>query len=197
MAECTVRTQAELDRAVADRIERIEIRSDSGVWIDVTSSGSSTVRAYDSSTVTAGSRTAVHLHSGEARIEGGVLIDHTTIDESIPSTWVDYHGAEIIEEIVTLYKAVRADLTSAHGTLYEIGSEVSCDDWRDTDECGGGLHFCPSPVQASAYDLDATRWLECTVALSDLRPLTDSSTAKAKAPRARVVREVDIAGRPI
>jgi hypothetical protein len=159
--------------------------------------GESTVMAYSESTVTAWSHTAVHLHSGGARIDGGVLIDHTTLDESVPSVWAAYHGAQITGDTVTVYKAVRADLESAHGTLYEIGSEVSCDDWLDTDECGNGLHFSPSPAQASDYDSQATRWLECTVALSDLRPLTDGDTAKAKAPRAVVVREVDIAGRAL
>jgi hypothetical protein len=237
MSERVVKTQAELDQAVADGVEWIEIRSDRGVWIEVRACdsstvracgsstvtacgsstvtaygsstvrayGSSTVRAYGSSTVTAcgsstvraGSHTAVHLHSGRARIEGGVLIDHTAVDESIPATWASYHGAQTTEDTTTVYKAVRADLRSQHGALYEIGSEVSCDDWRDTDECGNGLHFSPSPAQASAYDTEATRWLECTVKLSDLRPLTGSSTAKCKAPRAVVVREVDIAGRPI
>jgi hypothetical protein len=163
----------------------------------VTAYGSSTVTAYGSSTVTAGSHTAVHLHSGSARIEGGVLIDHTAIDESVPATWASYHGAQTAEGVATVYKAVRADLKSQHGALYTVGSEVSCDDWRDTDECGNGLHFSPSPAQASSYDEEATRWLECTVKLSDLRPLTGSSTAKCKTKRAFVVREVDITGRPL
>ena len=163
----------------------------------VTAYGSSTVTAYDSSTVRAGSHTAVHLHSGRAHIEGGVLIDHTAVDQSDPATWASYTGAQITEETVTVYKAVRDDLKSRHGALYAIGSEVSCDDFEDTDACGHGLHFSPSPAQAFAYDTSATRFLECTIKLSELRPITDSTTAKAKAPRAFVAREVDIAGRPI
>jgi hypothetical protein len=277
MSKRIVRTQTEFDQAVADKVGWIEIRSDRGVWIEVTAHdsstvtahdsstvtahdsstvraygsstvraygsstvraygsstvrahgsstvraygsstvtahdsstvrahGSSTVRAYgsstvtahDSSTVTAGSHTAVHLHSGRARIEGGVLIDHTAVNKSDPAVWGSYHGAQVSEETVTVYKAVRDDLKSQHGLLYPIGAEVSCDDWRDTNECGNGLHFSPSPAQASSYDEQATRWLECTVALSDLRPLTDSGVAKCKTKRAFVVREVDIAGRPI
>ncbi|HEY9417912.1 MAG TPA: hypothetical protein VIQ30_24395 [Pseudonocardia sp.] len=206
MSERIVATQAELNKAIADRVDRIEIRSPRGVWIEVTAHdsskvtahGSSTVAAYDSSTVAASSHTAVHLHSGCARIEGGVLIDHTAVDESDPAQWVSYHGAQLVDDdTVTVYKAVRDDLRSAHGALYTIGAEVSCDDWRDTNECGNGLHFSPSPGQAKDYDERATRFLECTVKLSDLRPLTDSGTAKAKAPRVSVVREVDIAGRPI
>jgi hypothetical protein len=190
MSECIVRTQTELNKAIADKVSWIEIRSPQGVWIEVT--------ACDSSTVTASSHTAVHLHSGRARIEGGVLIDHTAVDQSSPATWADYHGAQLAnEDTVTVFKAVRDDYRSAHGALYTVGSEVACDDWRDTNECGNGLHFSPSPAQALSYDYGATRFLECTIKLSDLRPLTDSGTAKCKTKRAFVVREVDIAGRPV
>jgi hypothetical protein len=278
MSERVVRTQAELNQAIADKVDWIEIRSERGVWIQVTACdsstvtacdsstvtacgsstvtacdsstvraygsstvtacgsstvtacdsstvtacdsstvtacgsstvtacdsstvrayGSSTVTACDSSTVTASSHTAVHLHSGRAHIEGGVLIDHTAIDQSAPATWASYHGAKAVaEDTVAVYKAVRDDLRSAHGALYTIGAEVTCDDWQDTNECGNGLHFSPSPAQALSYDMQATRFLECTVKLTDLRPLTQSGTAKCKVPRAQVVREVDIAGRPV
>jgi len=254
MSERIVKNQVELNKAIADKVGWIEIRSPQGVWIEVTACdsstvtaydsstvracgsstvtaydsstvtacGSSTVRAYDSSTVTAcgsstvtacdsstvraygsstvraSSHTAVHLHSGRACIEGGVLIDHTAVDQSAPATWADYHGAQLPnEDTVTVFKAVRDDYRSAHGALYTVGTEVTCDDWRDTNECGNGLHFSPSPAQASSYDYAATRFLECTIKLSDLRPLTDSGTAKCKTNRAFVVREVDIAGRPV
>lgn len=89
-------------------------------------------------------------------------------------------------------------MRSAHGTLYEIGAEVSCDDFEDTDACGNGLHFSPTPGHAAEYDSEATRFLECTVLLSELRPITGSGmTAKCKSPRAQVLREVDVHGRPV
>ncbi len=61
MSTRIVRTQAELDKAIADKVDWVEIRSEAGVWIEVTAydsstvtaCGSSTVRAYGSSTVTA------------------------------------------------------------------------------------------------------------------------------------------------
>ncbi|MGD9991123.1 DUF7666 domain-containing protein [Pseudonocardia sp.] len=152
--------------------------------------------AYDSATVRATPKTAVHLHSGHARVEGGVLIDHTTVDDLDAAGWADYHGATVTDGQVTVYKAVRDDLRSGHNFAYPIGETVACDDWRDNDECGHGLHFSPSPHQAASYDYSATRYLECTVALSELRPLT-GGTAKCKAPRATVVREVDEHRRPI
>jgi hypothetical protein len=152
---------------------------------------------YGGTVERAGSHVALFVHSARATFTGGHLIDLTTVDQSYPRTWAEFHGADIADGRITVFKAVRDDLKSQHGALYEIGAEVTCDDWQDTDACGNGLHFSPSPAQASAYDHHATRWLECTVLLSELRPITDSNTPKAKAPRATVVREVDIAGRPI
>ncbi len=161
----------------------------------VSASDSATVHASDSATVHASAHTAVHLHSGRARVEGGVLIDHTAV-ESDPVMWCSYHGVDVTDGAATVYKAVRANLHSAHGFAYPIGETVECDDWSDDDECGHGLHFSPSPSQALTYDWGATRFLECRVQLADLRPLT-GGTAKMKCPRAVVVREVDEWLRPV
>lgn len=49
----TVTTQAELDAAIAEGVDFIDIGSPAGVWLTVHSCGSSAVRACGSSTVTA------------------------------------------------------------------------------------------------------------------------------------------------
>lgn len=209
MTTRVVKTQAELDAALADPdATTIDIRSDRGVWLmlrdsrskTVEASGSATVEASDSATVRAGSHTAVHLHSGGATVRGGVLIDHTAVDLTAARAWVDYHGvdtvAEVEAEYAVVYKAVREDMRSSHGFAYPLAATVACDDFADTDECGAGLHFSPSPAQAATYDSEATRYLECHVRIDELRPITDGGTAKAKAPRATVVREVDVHARP-
>lgn len=65
------------------------------------------------------------------------------------------------------------------------------------DKCGNGLHFSPSPTQALAYDLDATRFLAVGVDIATLRPL-DGGTAKCKAPAVvRACVEVDIDGNEV
>jgi hypothetical protein len=53
MSMVVVKTQKQFNKALADGAECIEIRSKSGVWIEVTACDSSTVRACDSSTVRA------------------------------------------------------------------------------------------------------------------------------------------------
>ena len=277
MTSRTVTTQAEFDKAVADKVDWIAIRSPSGVWIEVTACdsstvracdsstvraydsstvtacdsstvtaygsstvracdsstvtayGSSTVRAYDSSTVTAydsstvtaygsstvraygsstvtayGSSTvratplvAVHLHSATVNVAGGVILDHSNVAGFDAREWCEYHGVEVKCGIATVFKAVNGKWTTDRGTDYSPGSKPQCDDFRDTDNCGGGLHFGPTPFHAMAYHPEATRFVSCGIRLSEMRPIS-GGTAKCKAPRVvRACVEVDIDGKAV
>ena len=241
-----VTTQEELDKAVADGIDWIEIRSSRGVLIEVTAYessavtaygtstvraygtstvraygtstvtaygtstvtaydsstvtaydsstvtaygtstvrayGTSTVRAYDSSTVTARSGVAVHLHDGKVKVEGGVVIDHTTERDMTPAQWCDYHGVRVEGGIAYVYKAVDGEWTTDRGSDYSPGATPEAPDWRDDRKCGHGLHFSPTPAQALAYHSEATRFVRVGVSLDTLRPIY-GRTAKCKAPR--------------
>jgi hypothetical protein len=163
----------------------------------VRASGSATVRASGSATVRATPKCAVHLHSGYAKVKGGVLIDHTA-DLSDPADWCEYHGVTVTKAgIATLYKAANDAWTTDRGTDYSPGAKPTAPDWRDNNECGGGLHFSPSPIQALAYHEDATRFVAVGVKVADLRPIP-GGTAKAKAPAVvRACVEVDIDGEPV
>ena len=168
----------------------------------VTAYESSTVHAYDSSTVHADDSVAIHEHGPHATIAGGVIIDHTTADALTPTEWAAKNGAPVKDGMVTLYKALPADLTSGrpfgHAVVWPTTGEVSCDDWRDDDECGGGLHLSPTPGQAWPYLRYETgpRFLECTAHLDSIVPIP-GGTAKCKTPSVTVLREVDLAGRPV
>ena len=168
----------------------------------VTASGSATVHAYGSATVTASTCVAVHLHSARVTHTGGVIIDCTTIDETDPATWGDYHGATVEDGIVTLYKCLPQDLTSGRAwgkdTVWPTSGDITCDDFEPTDECGHGLHVSPSPSHAWAH-LESEvrpRFLEVTASLDDIVPIT-GGTAKCKIKSCTVVREVDVMGRPV
>ncbi|MGH3834155.1 MAG: hypothetical protein ACRDSF_00405, partial [Pseudonocardiaceae bacterium] len=67
-----------------------------------------TVHAYGGD-IRAGSHVAVHLHSGTARVEGGVLIDHTTVDQSDPATWCSYHGVRVEDGDAVKVKAASVE----------------------------------------------------------------------------------------
>ena len=162
----------------------------------VTAYGSSTVTAYDSSTVTAKARVAVHLHSGHAHIDGGVLIDHTA-EPGDAAMWCAYHAVRVTHGIATLYKAVDDAWTTSRGFDYSPGATPSAPDWSPAPACGGGLHFSPSPIEALAYKPDATRFVAVGVALDTLVPIL-GGTPKAKAPAVVVAcREVDMDGRGV
>jgi hypothetical protein len=217
-----VKTQQELDQAIADKVDFVEIHSDHGVWVTVTACDSSTVWAYDSSTVTAygsstvtacgsstvwayGSSTvtacpsvAVHLHHSTVHLSGGTVIDHTHVKDFTAAEWCEYHGVEVKRGIATLFKAVDDHWTTSRGTDYSPGSKPFCNDFSDEDCCGGGLHFSPTPGHALAFQPEAAKFVSVGVRVSELRVITFGSTPKAKAPR--VVRpcvECDIDGNPI
>jgi hypothetical protein len=156
---------------------------------NVTACGSSNVRAYDS--------VSVHLHSATVNLTGGVVLDHTKDADMSSAEWCVYHGVEVKRGIATLYKAVNDVWTTDRGVDYSPGSKPACDDWNDTPNCGGGLHFGPTPIHALAYHPEATKFVAVGVRLSEMRQIP-GSTAKAKAPRVvRACVEVDIDGKPV
>ena len=159
---------------------------------------SASVRAYDSASVRAGSGVAVHLHSGSARIQGGVLIDHTAVDLTDVSTWLDYKGITVTDGIATFYKAVDGQLRAGHGykmTAYPIGETVTAPDWDPAERCGHGLHATGDPgLSESYYNGDGPcRYLELAVPVDGLVLLGD----KVKFRSCRVVREVTLFGAPL
>lgn len=145
-----IRTQAELDAALRGDYDWIDIESERGVWPTVTATGSATVRAYGSATVTATAGVAVHLHHASVSVAGGVVLDHTHNHEMDGREWCAHHGVTVEGETAYLYKALNERWTTDRGTDYSPGSTPSADDWRDDRECGGGLHFGPTPAHALA-----------------------------------------------
>ena len=148
--------------------------------------------AWDSSSVEAGSHVAVMLHSGAAKIAGGVIIDHTVVRDFDAAQWCAYHGVKVVDGIATVYKAVDYKWTTSRGTSYAPGSLPEAADWRGDRECGGGLHFSPTPSEARECHLDATRFVAVGVRLDEMQPIP-GGTAKCKARRVVVAcREVTI-----
>ena len=142
---------------------------------------------------------AVHKHSQRAVVIGGVVIKVQA--PTMPAEWADYYGAQITEGVAIVYKAVRGDLRSARGFQYALGATAEAADWDDGRvECGGGLHFSPTPLHALSFDSAATRFLACPVALADMRAphALDQYPEKIKARRiCGPIYEVDRYGKPV
>jgi hypothetical protein len=162
---------------------------------------SSHVEARESSHVEAGKWASVlpGNNSWDApTINGGVLLERPVIDNA--EIWLEYHGVPVVDGVATLFKAVDDDYRSPKGFSYVPGTTPTAPDWDGgKEECGGGLHFCPSPAVAGTFMTGAAHYVACPVRVDDIavhHPAT--YPMKIKAPGcAGPVYEVDISGKAI
>ena len=163
-----------------------------GAW------GSATVEAWGSATVRANPYVAIYLHSAQATVSGGVLIDLTKLDETNTADWLAYNGMKPNDDgSLILYKAVNDALESEYSRgqfAYSIGSTVTPARWDANSECGNGIHLCPTPFHAFRHYRRATRFLACEAQTDDMRCI---DWTKAKVPAAKVLYEVDLDGNRI
>ena len=169
----------------------------------VTASGSATVHAYGSATVTASKWVGV-IRAADCRatVTGGHLLQLPSI--STAAEWCEFHGIEVTDGVAVLFKAVGDDWCSANMTpagkriSYKPGSKPKAPDWDGGKaECGGGLHFSPSPHQALGFNTEATRFVGCPVRVDEIVIHPDGMYPdKVKAPRCGPCFEVDLDGSP-
>ena len=107
MSVSTVTTQAELDAAIAAGGDCIDIRSPHGVWLDLPSSGSATVRAYGSATVQAYDSATVQAY-GSATVQAS------------GSATVQAYGSATVQA----YGGVAIHLHSARATITGNGITI-------------------------------------------------------------------------
>ncbi len=110
MTSITVRTQEEFDRAVADGVDEILIRSERGIWITVEACGTATVRACGTATVEACGTATVRAYDSatvEAYGTATVRACGTATVEAAP--WVAVH---LFSQQVTLSGGHVIDMTA-------------------------------------------------------------------------------------
>jgi len=102
--------------------------------------------------------------------------------------------------VVTLFKVLDGNFGASHGMTYTPGSEPTASDWDDgVKECGGGLHFSPTPGHALEFAPKAKRFVACPVKLADIVVHPNGTyPQKIKAPGVcGPVVEVDRLGDPV
>src|SRR3990167_1371056 len=123
------------------------------LWGDVTAKLSATCSAV--------------IHGDTAKITGGhqVKVPRQSVED-----WCDYYGVTITKGVVVLYKAVRSDFSASRGGVsYQPGTTPAAPDWDGgKEECGGGLHFSPSPGMALEFFGEAKRFVACPIKLSEI-----------------------------
>ena len=184
----------------------------------VRAGGNATVRAGDNATVRAVANVFIRLFSalkitasasvivmryddGKCKVNGGKIIE--TGKPKTPAQWCIHHGIEIKkgQRTVLLYKALNINFKANHNDFdYTPGTTPIATDWDDGHaECGGGLHFSPTPFQALSFNPEAKRFVACPVDLKDIVVHPDGDypeKIKAKGCCAPVW-ECDIDGKPI
>jgi hypothetical protein len=185
---------------------RIEARGSSAPRIEAWESSAPRIEAWESSAPRGniGPFAGLILHrydQAKSTVTGSNII---TIEAPVLKTvedWCAYYGAPVNARVVVLFKAVRNNYRSSRGFKYAPGTTPEAPDWDGgREECGGGLHFCAHPLAALGFDPDATKFLACPVAVSDIRtPLPgDAYPQKVKARRiCAPIYEVDRDGKPL
>jgi hypothetical protein len=132
-------------------------------------------------------------------IPGAVLLEQPKIETA--ADWCDYYGVAVKRGMALLFKAVDDDYSTGFARSREVfytpGSKPKAPDWDGgRAECGGGLHFSPSPSLGRDFNPDATRYVACPVKLSEIVVHKNPSYPnKVKAPRvAGAIYEVDVDG---
>jgi hypothetical protein len=134
---------------------------------------------------------------------GSVIVkgdNHPTVQRltlADPLKWVKFFDLPVVDdEFVYLYKALGVDFRGSYnGFLYQPGTIVEAPDWDPTIECGGGLHFSPTPRMANHFYYEAQKFVACKVKISEIlvHPM-GHSPEKVKAPRVYEIFEVDVMG---
>ena len=149
-----------------------------------------------------GAHAIAFVHSPDAMVSGANVIDMAGTESHDPEMWAAHTAADVLDGEVVLWKALGADLTSGEEfgrpVKWEVGQEVSCDDWNPTPECGGGLHLSPHPYEAIMHRKEAARMLKCSATMSDIVPIicnNDSDECRVKS--VRVIDETNMDGTPL
>ena len=135
--------------------------------------------------------------------EVSVCAEHGTMDRDVNAAANIAARAVLVhvddDGMAHLFKATDSDGMSHRGGAYRVGEVVDDSaNWTGDRFFGGGLHVSPSPSQALVRsqldEREGVRFFEVTCPVSELVSIADDV---CKAPRLRVVREVDVWGEPL
>jgi hypothetical protein len=142
---------------------------------------------------------AVFVMGTLAVVEGGGFVQNLAIDT--PEKWCEHYGVEVTDGHAVLFKALDAEFRANYnGFQYLPGATQKASDWDPNPEreCGGGLHFSPSPRHAQRFHPRATRFAGVRVKIATLLIHPDGeSPDKCRGPETLECFEVDIRGKRI
>jgi hypothetical protein len=121
--------------------------------------------------VTATAEVLIRIDGGDPEVSGGVVYRVPLILS--PGDWCERYDVPVEDGVAVLYKCVSDDFKSNRGGDYTPGTTPIAPDWDGgKKECGGGLHFCPTPGHARGYQ-EGKKYVACPVALADIAVHSD------------------------
>lgn len=181
----------------------------------VLAQGAVDVVAYDQAIVRcAGNSVTVQASSTctvvwDARIDPKVqstCVTHPLRTSETVEQWCKANLCQVTQvlggsDYVVLYKAVNKSFNSFWGANYAPGTETVAADWDGgVVECGKGLHFSATPLEAKTHFLSSSRYIACRVLIEDLSLPREGIFLypnKIKAKRCFNLYECDLLGEPI
>ena len=156
------------------------------------------IRLFSALKIEAAASVVVMAHGKAEKMTGGKRVK--AIKPKTAKAWCVFYGVQVKAGIALLFKAVQDNFHSPHGANYAPGETPKASDWdKGEKECGGGLHFSPTPRHALSFFSDAKKFVACGVKLSKIVIHPDGSYPdKCKAPRVVTpCYEVDRDGNPV
>ena len=129
------------------------------------------IRLFGALKINASAHVVIMLHGKAKQIIGGKRIKANK--PKTPQEWCSHHGVSVKDGIATLFKAVDEDYSTSKArkvnVFYKPGEVPIAPDWDGGKaECGGGLHFSPTPYLALSFNYDAKKFVACPVELKDI-----------------------------
>ena len=196
---CIVSAQENVRVWACDRVV-VHAGDDARVW----ASGMCVVYVCENAAVWAGSHVTVYKETRfgpfRGKVQGGRVVVRRDADEMTSEQWCRAALVHVDDDgMAHLFKAADSEGVSHRGGVYRVGEVVDdSENWKDDHFFGGGLHVSPSPsmalVRSQLDESCGVRFFEVTCPVSELVSVSDDV---CKAPRLRVVREVDAWGEPL
>ncbi len=126
--------------------------------------------AWENSHVVASSPySTTTVNSKYAKVRGGTIIGQTIIPAL---QWLEKCGVEVRRGYAILFKSVNKDFTTRNGISFLPHTKHEAPDWDATftEECGKGIHYCPTVAQAKTFR-DVGVYVACKVKVSDMADL--------------------------
>ena len=194
----------ELSHVVARGQSHVEAGEQShvvaGEQSHVVARGQSHVEARGQSHVEAGEQShvvaispyvSILAESKDTLLTGGYILGNKVLTAK---EWLSACNVTIKSGKVILYKRIDEDWTSQKGVSYTIGGITTAPDWDVTskDECGKGLHFCPTPAQTNIFRENGI-YIACEVFVKDIASLPAFAECpdKIRARACKVLYQVD------